>query len=517
MIFGDLITRNARRYPDIDGIIFEDKRFTWKQANERVNQCVRSLRRMGVSKGDRVAILSGNCHQYWECYCAGGKSGIILVPLNYRLVGRELIYILNNSEANTIIMGPDYVNTVLSIKSDLKHIRNMIIFAEPQGNIWGYEELLKKESTEEPDCSVNESDLFWIMYTSGTTGLPKGVMINHKNVLTDALDDMLAYRMKKDDALLVTPPLYHAAGTAISYSAMYVGAKIIFMTKWDAEKTRELIEREKVTASWWNSAMLTDLLKSPSLQRRDHRTLRSIMYAGSPMPVELLKRAFPVFGKIFWGLYGLTENTSSATHLPIEEHFTEGPEHKVARLYSVGKELISIHVRVVNELMKDVKPGEVGEIVIKGDTVMQGYWNNPEATKEAIRDGWLLTGDLARVDEEGYIYIIDRKKDMIISGGENIYSKEVEDVINSHPSVLESAVIGVEDPKWIESVMAIVVLLPNKKLTGEELIDFCKKNLASYKKPRYVEFMDSLPRNPSGKVLKGALRKKYRKSKIIPG
>ncbi|MCK4821291.1 AMP-binding protein, partial [bacterium] len=305
--------------------------------------------------------------------------------------------------------------------------------------------------------------------------------------------------------------LYHAAGTAISYSAMYVGAKIVIMKTWEADHALELIDQERITTSWWNAAMLSDLLKSPLLNEKDHNSLRSVMYAGSPMPVELLKQAFPIFGKIFWGLYGLTENTSSATCLPIEEHFAEGPENKVRRLFSVGKELISLHVRVVNDRMEDIKPGEVGEIIIKGDTVMKGYWKNPEATQETIKDGWLFTGDLARVDGDGYIYIVDRKKDMIISGGENIYSKEVEDVINSHQAVLESSVIGLEDPKWGESVKAIVVLKPNEKLTAEELIDYCKKNMASYKKPKFVEFVDGLPRNPSGKVIKAELREKYGK------
>lgn len=512
MIFGDLITRNVRRYAEKEGVICEEKRFTWHQVNERANRLVHALRKLGISKGDRVAILSGNCHQYWECYCAGGKSGIVLVPLNYRLVGRELIYILNNAEANTIIIGPEYTDTIQSILRDLKHVKHLISFGETYRDMLQYEELLSQASPDEPDIPIDESDLFWIMYTSGTTGLPKGVMITHKNVLTDALDDMYAYRMKKEDALLVTPPLYHAAGTAISYSAMYVGAKLVIMKRWNAENALELIEKERITTSWWNAAMLTDLLNSPLLYKKDHTSLRSVMYAGSPMPVELLKQAFPIFGKIFWGLYGLTENTSSATCLPIEEHFTEGPADKVRRLYSVGKELISLHIRVVNDRMEDIKPGEVGEIIIKGDTVMKGYWKNQEATQEAIKDGWLFTGDLARVDEEGYIYIVDRKKDMIISGGENIYSKEVEDVINTHPAVLESAVIGVPDTKWVESVKAIIVLKKGKKLNEKELIDYCKQNLASYKKPKSVEFVDSLPRNPSGKVLKGELKKKYGKN-----
>jgi len=513
MIFGDLVTRNARRYPEKEGVICETERFTWNQVNQRANKLVHALRKLGISKGDRVAILSGNCSQYWECYCAGGKSGIILVPLNYRLVGRELLYILNNAEANTVIMGPEYIATIKSIVGDLKYVRHFISFEDAQGDILSYEDLIRSQSPDEPASSVEESDLFWIMYTSGTTGLPKGVMISHKNAMTDALDDMYAYGMRKEDALLVTPPLYHAAGTAISYSAMYVGAKLVIMKRWEPHHALELVEKEGITASWWNAAMLVDLLNSPLLNKVDHSSLRSVMYAGSPMPVELLKRAFPVFGKIFWGLYGLTENTSSATCLPIEEHFTEGPEEKVRRLYSVGKELISLHVRVVDNQMEDVKPGEVGEIVIKGDTVMQGYWRNAEATRETIKDGWLGTGDLARVDDGGYIYIVDRKKDMIISGGENIYSKEVEDVINLHPAVLESAVIGVEDPKWGESVKAIVVLRPDKELSPEALIEHCRKNLASYKKPKVVEFITNLPRNPSGKVLKGELREKYGKNR----
>ena len=509
MLFGDLIVRNARRYPNNDAIICGEARFTWAQVNNRVNRLVRALGRLGVKKGDRVAILSNNCHQYLEGYCAGGKSGIITVPLNYRLVGRELVYILNNSEANTLIIGSEYIPTVKPISNELTHIQNKILFSDNEEGFLNYEALLETESSDEITSELNEQDLFWIMYTSGTTGHPKGVMITHKNVLTDALDDMYAYKMQKNDALLVTPPLYHAAGTAISYSAMYVGAKIVIMKKWDPLEALKLIENEKVTATWINGAMLTDLLNSPILKIKDHSSLRSVMYAGSPMPVELLKRAFPIFGKIFWGLYGLTENTSSATCLPIEDHVLDGPENKTKKLYSVGRELISLHVRVINDRGEDIKPGEVGEIIIKGDTVMKGYWKNPEATSDTIKNRWLFTGDLARVDEDGDIYIVDRKKDMIISGGENIYSKEVEDVINSHPAVLESAVIGVKDDKWGESVKAIVVLLPNQELGEDELIEFCKKNLASYKKPKFIEFVKRLPRNPSGKVLKSDLRKQF--------
>lgn len=509
MIFGDLLIRNARRYPNEEGVICENYRYSWLQVNQRVNKLVHALHKLGISKGDRVAILSNNCHQYWECYCAGGKSGIILVPLNYRLVGRELTYILNNSEANTIIVGSGYEGVIRSILGDLKYVKNLISIEGHQPGMLSYDEIIKEEPGDEPEVSLEESDLFWIMYTSGTTGLPKGVMITHKNVLTDALDDMLAYGMKKDDALLTTPPLYHAAGTAISYSAMYVGAKIVIMKSWDPDHALEIIEQEGITSSWWNAAMLTDLLNSPLVDKKDHSSIRSVMYAGSPMPVELLKRAFPVFGKVFWGLYGLTENTSSATHFPIEEHYTEGPEEKVQRLYSVGKELISLHVRVVNDKMEDVKVGEVGEIVIKGDTVMKGYWKNQQATEETVVDGWLHTGDLARTDEGGYIYIVDRKKDMVISGGENIYTKEVEDTINLHPAVMESAVIGIDDPKWGQSVKAIVVLRKDETTTEEDLVGFCKKNMASYKKPKYIEFVDSLPRNPSGKVLKSVLREKY--------
>ena len=223
MIFGDLIVRNARRFPDKEGVICEDKRLTWHQVNTRVNKLVHAFTALGLSKGDRVAVLSGNCHQFWETYCAGGKSGIISVPLNYRLAGRELLYILNNSGASTIVMGPEYVETICQIRDELKHLKYLITFGDPDGEVLGYEQLIQNQVSEEPKAEISESDLFWIMYTSGTTGRPKGVMITHKNVLTDALDDMYAYNMKKEDALLVTPPLYHAAGTAISYSAMESG------------------------------------------------------------------------------------------------------------------------------------------------------------------------------------------------------------------------------------------------------------------------------------------------------
>jgi long-chain acyl-CoA synthetase len=510
MIFGDLITRNVRRYPEKEGVICGANRFNWFQVNQRVNKLVHAFHRLGVSKGDRVAVISENCHKYWECYCAGGKSGIILLPLNYRLVGRELLYILNNARANTIIMGPDYVDVICSILGDLKYVKHLISFGDSQGDILNYEELIQEESSDEPESHIEESDPLWIMYTSGTTGLPKGALITHKNVLTDALDVTYASGMKNEDAYLVTPPLYHASGATSCNITMYVGAKIVIINRWNADHALELIEKERISILWWNATMLADILGSPLLGKKDHTSLRNITYAGSSMPVELLKQALPIFGKIFMGVYGLTESTSSATFLPIEEHFFEGPEEKVKRLRSVGKELLSVHVRVVNDRMEDVKPGEVGEIVIKGDKVMKAYWENPEATQETIKYGWLFTGDLARVDGGGFIYIVDRKKDMIISGGENIYSKEIEDIINSHSAVLECAVIGAPDPKWGESVKAIVVLKKGKKISEKELINYCKQNLASYKKPKFVEFVDSLPRNPSGKILKRELRKEHR-------
>ncbi|MDY7036343.1 MAG: long-chain-fatty-acid--CoA ligase [Thermodesulfobacteriota bacterium] len=513
MVIGDLLLRNVKKTPDKTAIVCWESglRFSFKEFNARVNSISNALLRLGVEKGDRLAVLLQNCHYYPELYFAAAKGGMVIVPLNFRSVGRELMYFIDNSGANSLIFGEEYLEVISSIRKDLAGVKNFIIIGRPTRDMESYEDLVDSHSTEEPSMDVDEENLIAIIYTSGTTGVPKGTMITHKNWIINTRNTIATLNFREDDTTLHITPFFHAAPVWPMLSHMYVGGCNVLLKKFDPNTVLDIIEREKITTINTLPIMILRLLNYPQLKQYDVSSLRLISYGGAPMPFELLKEAMKTFGHIFAQVYGLTESGPLITCLLPEDHILEGSMEKINRITSCGKTIVNVEVKLLNEKGETVQAGEVGEITARGDTMMKGYWKMKEATEEAMQDGWLHTGDMGRMDDDGYIYIVDRKKDMIISGGENIYSREIENVIYSHPSVQEVAVIGIPDEEWGEAVLALIVPKEGEVILEEEIIDFCKKQLASYKKPKKVEFLKYLPRTESGKIWKKELKEKYQK------
>lgn len=498
----------AESSPAKIAVKYEERIFTFEELLRRVYRLVNLLHDLGVEKGDRVAILSQNCNQYRELFWAVALGGFMIVPVNYRLAAREIAYILNDSEAKAILVSDEYSALIDSIRGQLPLLQQYIGIQTIAAGLRDYEELLKSASSAPPRALPAADDLLWLLYTSGTTGLPKGAMHTQRSVT--ALVDLAVSNFSIDEETrsLVVTPFYALSGGGWDSICSCMGSTTVILRNFNPVEVLEAIQSERITDVHLVPAMINFIVNCPDFDQFDISSLQRITYGASPMPPELMKKAMEKIGPIFIQDFGCAEG-GLLTVLPEAEHVVEGPEERTRRLASCGLGLPEIDVRVLNENGEDVKPGEVGELSVKGDTVMTSYWKMPEATAQVLRDGRLYTGDLATVDSEGFVYIVDRKKDMIISGGANIYPREVEDVLFAHPAVLEAAVIGVPDEKWGESVKALVVLKPGMQCTEAELIAHCKNSLASYKKPASVEFVDTLPRNPSGKVLKRVLREKY--------
>jgi acyl-CoA synthetase (AMP-forming)/AMP-acid ligase II len=513
MLVGEIVQRNARRYHDKTALVFEDVRLTWGQVNRRVNALANSFRKLGLSTGDRLAVLSMNCHQCIELFFTYAKSGVIGVPLNYRLSGRELEYIINNVEAQAIVVSNEYADAFKSIKNRCPSVKWVVGMGPGHGFDLDYEELVAQGDPSEPLVPLNENDIYTIFYTSGTTGLPKGAMINHKNRIANIINQQIAEKGEPSDINLTMTPLYHIGAEWVAMGYMYLGCTNIITRTFDALDFMRIVERERITICLFIAATLLFVINHPDFGKYDLSSLKLIIYGGGPMPEAVLRQAMEKIGCDFIGGYGQTETSPLATVMPIADHILDSPE-KVQRLRSVGKEATNVWVKIADDNDNELPPGEIGEIVVKGDNVMKGYWRNPEETAETLKGGWCHTGDMGSKDKDGYFYIHDRKKDMIISGGENIYSKEVEDVLYSHPKIMDAAVIAIPDDVWGESVCAHIVLKRDERATEGEIIEYCKKHLASYKKPKKVVFVDDLPRNPGGKILKKVIRGEYWEGKL---
>ncbi len=501
--------RNAKLYPDKPAIICGDRRVTFGELDLRINRLVNALLSRGVRKGDRISILAKNCVEYFEVYGAAEKGGFIIVPLNFRLQPHELAQLINDSGASVLFVEAEYLATINSIRDLVPSVASFVSIRGEAADYESYEEILRDASPEDADVQINDDDVVYIIYTSGTTGLPRGAMHTHRGQVEDARTMALELGARPIDIYLSAMPFYHIGGRAVSLTHFYMGAANVVMRDFDAEGMLKLIQEERATCVQVVPTMLAFALDLPNVRSFDLSSLRTIFYASAPMPVALLRCCIDVFGNIFFQAYGQTESGPLTTVLQKEAHVPNGSERETKRLASCGVPALDVEVRVVDAHGQDVKPGDVGEIITRSDWIMKGYWNKPELTEQTVRNGWLHTGDMATVDEDGFIYIVDRKKDMIISGGENIYPREIEEVLYGHPAVLEAAVIGVPDEKWGESVEAIIVLKSGASATESEIIEYCKASLASYKKPKSVEFVASLPKTPSGKILKRELRARY--------
>ncbi|MBW1785053.1 MAG: long-chain fatty acid--CoA ligase [Deltaproteobacteria bacterium] len=510
MNLGLHLKRTSMWFRDRTALIDGEKRFTFHQVNERVNRLANALTGLGLKKENRVALLSPNRHQLIEAEYACYKNGFVRVPLNARLSISELVHMLNDSEAHALIMGPEYVEDIEGAKSQIETVSHFLAISDGTPDMVDYEEILETGSAGEPNVSVELDDLANLAYTSGTSGVLKAAMTTHRNRIAMVKKHLFVPDMDIDrhSVMCHVGPVTHASG-GMTLPIWLRGGCNVLLYGFDAKILFETIQRERVTHLFLVPTMINFLLADPNIKKHDLSSIRTILYGASPMPVERIKQALEIFGPVLIQGYGQTETSSGFTFLPKEDHVFEGDPIRLKRLSSAGIPNIEVDVRVVNENGDDVKPGEVGEIIEKGDDTMVGYWKAPELTAESIIDGWMHTRDMATVDEDGYIYIVDRKSDMIISGGFNIYPSEVENILHEHPAVFEAAVISVPDDKWGESVKAVVVLKEGMSVTEEELIEQCKSRLASFKKPRSVDFVNELPKNPYGKVLRRNLREKY--------
>jgi fatty-acyl-CoA synthase len=499
---GSALTRAAGLFPGKTVIVFEGQRTSYAGLNERVNRLANGLMKLGVKKGDKVAILFYNCPQFVESYYAIVKIGAVVVPLNFRLAMPELLYQVDNSDCVTFIYSAEFSEVLSSLRAQLPKVRSYICHGGvAAANTMDYEKMLANSTVDEPNIDIQMDDGCDIFYTSGTTGLPKGAFRTHKNVIWVAVTCSLSLRFGPDEVALITTPYFHIVSNYMTLGTFFFGGTLVMAKAFDPAKAAEIIQKEKVTHVWMVPTMGFALMNMPEIDKYDLSSLRVYTTGGSPMPNELkmkIKEHLP--NVYFTESYGSTETGWITSHGPAGIAYREGQ----------GLPAFSMKVRIVDDNDRDVPRGEVGEIVVKGPLAVQSYYKDPEKTQETIKNGWFHLGDLAKFDEDGYLQIVDRKKDMILSGGENVYSVEGERVLSTNPKILEAVVIGLPHEKWGEQVTAVVVLNPGQEMTEKELIDFCRKSLAGYKCPKAVKFSkEPLPRSSFGKVLKRELRKQF--------
>ena len=510
MILTQVIKRAQQFYPDNLATVDGEHRQTYRELHTRVIACAAALQNLGVKPNDHVALLMLNCHQFPEIIFACWEIGAVIVPLNYRLAAEELIFIINDAECMMLITDDVMLPLTMEMRPRLAGIRHYISTIQAN-DFLDYEDLLAQSSSTFTSPEIGEHDLAGLFYTSGTTGLPKGVMLSHRNLWTNLLHSLVAIPAEENSSYLHAAPMFHLADFPATLSVTMYGGTHLMLKKFDPAGFLALVERERVKRTMLVPTMLNFVINHPDVKTRDVSSLEYLGYGASPMPPELLKRAMQILPNAeFYQGYGQSEASPLLTRLGWDDHVVEGPEHLTRRLSSCGRPIVGVEMEIFDENDQPVKPGEVGEIVARGPNVMLGYWKRPEDTARTLRGGWLHTGDAAKVDEHGYFYIVDRTKDMIVTGGENVYSTEVENAIFKHSSIREVAVIGTPDEKWGEVVAAVVTLKPDTTLTAEELIAHCNKYLANYKVPKLVEIKEGeLPKGGTGKIDKKILREKY--------
>ena len=509
---GTYLARAAEQVPDRLAIACGDDHATYAETEHRVNSLGLALRSLGLQKGDRIAILQWNGRQFLETLLACFKTGLGVVPINARLHPEEVCYHVRDAEAAALVYGPEFTEAIASIRPALPDTRHFISLIASAPWELDFESLVREHATMRDQTQrVEADDLAWLFYTSGTTGRPKGAMLTHGNldyVVTSYLADVLP--IDSQDAALHAAPLSHGSGfQALANLARGAANVILFPRHFEPVTVFETIERFHVTNMFLAPTMVKLLLNAPEIDHYDLTSLRYIVYGGAPMYVADLKAAVTRLGWALVQIFAQGETPMTGTYLRREDHILNGSEEQERRLMSAGVARTGIEVAIVNSEDREVPRGQTGEVVVRGRTVMHGYWRQPDATAEALRNGWLHTGDLGYMDTSGYVFMLDRKKDMIISGGVNIYPREIEDVILHHPAVSEVAVVGVPDDLWGESVKAIVALRDGSSVTEQAIIDHCLAHLARFKKPRSVEFVAGLPKNAYGKILKRELRERY--------
>jgi long-chain acyl-CoA synthetase len=505
----DLPRFHAQHRPKHIAFHFEDRVTTYSEFDRLVNRVANALLAEGTKAGSRVGFLDKNSDLFYQLVFGAAKAGAVSVGINWRLAPPEVAYILNDSRAEVLFVGPSFFGLVDEIRGDLKHVRKIVAMSGDHPDFELFTTWRDRQSDRDPNVNVAPDDVAIQMYTSGTTGHPKGVQLQHKVFFElqrlPPNDDMEWNRWTDRDVSLVAMPSFHIGGVGWGIWGLRAGATCVVVADFTPGDTLSLIESHGITKIFLVPSAIRMVLQHPKAKETDYSNIKYIMYGASPIPLDLLRDALAVFRCGFVQLYGMTETCGAATYLPPGDHDPAGNK----RMRSAGKPYPGVQVKVVDEQGRTVGPNVVGEICLKSPANMLGYWNLAEATKKTLIDGYVHTGDAGYLDEDGYVYVHDRVKDMIVSGGENVYPAEVENALFGHPAIGDVAVIGVPDDRWGEAVKAIVVLKPGLKATADEILAFARTRIAGYKLPKTIDFISELPRNPSGKVLKRELRKPF--------
>jgi acyl-CoA synthetase (AMP-forming)/AMP-acid ligase II len=501
----DITLRNARYYPSRTAVIFEGRRVSHAQFAVRAFRLANGLVARGLRRQERIAVLAPNCVEYLEIFAACESADLVIVNMNYRLSAKELIDIGRDCEPSALIFHEQFKDLAGELLRAVPTLRMSFCVGGASHGAAPYEAVSEGCSDAPPDVVIDDEDVAYLIYTSGTTGRPKGVMLSHGAITESARCISHEGGARSADVMLIVMPMFHIGGRIEQLCYTIVGATIVLHASFDAAAILRSIAAECVTSAHLAPIMVQRLLDSAEIATTDKSALRAIHYASAPMPVPTLRRAIAAFGPILTQVYGMTECIIASLLTPAQ-HILDGSQAEVKRLTSAGQPFLGCSIRIAGPDGADASTGEIGEILVRGPGLMNGYWNNTAATVTTLRDGWMHTGDLGYLDADNFVFVVDRKKDMIISGGENIYSWEVEEALRSHPAVAEAAVIGVPDTEWGESVKAFVVARADARTSAEDLIGHCRSLIASYKKPRTVEFVAALPRSFNGKIDKKALR-----------
>ncbi len=508
MNVAELMYRNARKYPDKEAIVFKDLRLNYLEIDRLSNQFANAIIKLGIGKGDRVAMMMRNSEKFVAVYFGILKAGAVVVPINISLVKAEVQFIVNNCEAKMFIYDEVFTPVLQGLEENLPMVQHFVVAGLnlAPGQV-DYDDLIKQASDETPAVDIDENDWCSIIYTSGTTGTPRGAVFSHRGVFTTVVHAALEHRMNLYSRNLAMMPLFHSAPLHLYFlGSIYVGGSNVILEAFDPRLFLQTIQDEKTTHFFGPAVVYLTCAKLLDVSQYDLTSMDMFVLGGSPIAEEdiyLILERFEIRGKNkLQQVYGFTEAGPSGLALRPEE--IEIKTRSIGRAGNVGTETI-----IIDQEGRRVKPGEVGEIAVCNEGAMNEYFKDPEKTKGTIVDGWVRSGDLATYDEDGYIYFVDRAKDMIISGGQNVYSKEVEDALMGHPAVMMTAVIGVPHPDWGESVKAVVSLKPGKSVTSEELSSYCADKLAKFKRPRIIQIVNEIPHNPAGKILKTEVRKLY--------
>ncbi|WP_421381696.1 class I adenylate-forming enzyme family protein [Bacillus salacetis] len=504
LTFGSIMKQNAEKFRDKPAVIFKGREWSYSELNSRANQIANAFLSKGYKKGDKVSVMMKNHSAYIEIIAGLSKIGVVIVPINYRLVGSEIEYIVTNSESQGFITTDEYADEIEKLLPELDHLEDVIVVGETTSDsMIEYESFMARGAKSEPAMRIDEKDTLYLGYTSGTTGKPKGVVISHRSRMLTGMAAAYEYKIDESDIHIVPGPIYHAAPWIFLMMQLIAGGTLVIQESFDPEQFLADVEKYQVTNTFMAPTMFNFLvnLNEDTKEKYDVSSMRVLISAGSALPTQTKLDVLEFFKDA--DLHEFYGSTESAITLNIK------PKDIRRKERCVGQPFPLVECLILDDEKNPVNTGEIGELYIKAPYLLDEYYKNPEANEASFKDGYFTVGDMALQDDEGYYYIVDRKKDMLISGGVNIYPREIEEALYSHPGILDVAVIGVPDPTWGESVKAIVVPREGTTLTEQDIIDYCEGKIASYKKPKSVDFVKELPRNPSGKILKVELRSQY--------